>query len=73
VGNQWAIDPAAQRTNPRAAAISDLFAHAARLAAAGDLAGARTMSEAATRLLADPATTSNVVDLATKRRDRREP
>jgi hypothetical protein len=47
-----------------------MYEHAAKLAAAGDLAGARAMSEAAVRLLSDEGTTSKVIDIATRKRER---
>jgi hypothetical protein len=41
------------RGNPRASALADLYRHAAALANAGDIAGARTLHEAIGRLLGD--------------------
>ena len=52
--------------NPRGAAIAALYAHAATLAAAGDLAGARALHEAIGAMLGGGAG-GDVVDLAARR------
>jgi hypothetical protein len=57
------------RGNPRASALADLYRHAAALADAGDIAGARTLHEAIGRLLGDErAIRADVIDLNEKRR-----
>ena len=57
------------RGNPRASALADLYRHAAALADAGDIAGARTLREAIGRLLGDErAIRADVIDLNEKRR-----
>ena len=58
--------------NPRAAALASLFSHAAALAAAGDLAGARALHATISKLLGDDdgGSRAAVVDLASRRGDR---
>jgi hypothetical protein len=57
------------RGNPRASAVADLYRHAAALADAGDIAGARALHEAIGRLLGDErAICADVIDLNEKRR-----
>src|SRR5271168_3083405 len=57
------------RGNPRASALAVLYRHAAALADAGDIAGARALHEAIGRLLGDErAIGGTVVDLNEKRR-----
>jgi hypothetical protein len=52
-----------------ASALADLYRHAAALADAGDIAGARTLHEAIGRLLGDErAIRADVIDLNAKRR-----
>jgi hypothetical protein len=61
VGQSWG--------NPRASALADLYRHAAALADAGDIAGARTLHEAIGRLLGDErAIRADVIDPSEKRR-----
>lgn len=56
--------------NPRATALASLYHHAAALAMAGDVAGARALHEAIGRMLGELGGGAPVVDLAAAR-DRR--
>jgi hypothetical protein len=63
--------PAETTPNPRTVAIVVMYAHAAALATAGDLAGARALHEAIGRMLgADGTSGATVVDLNARQRSR---
>ncbi len=56
--------------NPRASALADLYRHAAELAAAGDLEGAKAVHESIGRLLGKAGENAPIVDLAARRAKR---
>jgi hypothetical protein len=58
------------RPNPRAGVVADLSARLAELVAAGDLEGARAVSDAIARLLGSNGTASHVHDLDLERAKR---
>lgn len=59
--------PATAEVTPRGAAIASMYEHAGRLAASGDLAGARALHAAIGAMLGSDDAGGSVIDLQTRR------